>query len=231
MAINIISKPTVTLNQCYNFTLTVDTASSLCIDLIPIIYEGSLVRGLDPAMTLSQIYYETAYFNYTGVLDASYHNVGGLKIPAGGGDKDPDAHKRFDSWYDGINAFLDHLCLYAGGYGYPKYSKDVESYYNIKKLSYDSASLKNNGETLDPRQFPYLFGKCKTIESLTGNWCPQESYSTNIINIAKKIQNASNENPGIDTGNIDNVNEIDKQKIKEILSKIADCFDELSELI
>ena len=49
-----------------------------------------------------------------------------------------EAHKRFDSWEDGISAHVDHLALYAGAAGYPKEG------------------------TLDPRHFESLFGRCPT---------------------------------------------------------------------
>lgn len=48
--------------------------------------------------------------------------------------------------------------------GYPKYSELVG------KVEY-----KVNGTTLDTRHFPYLHGEAKTVESLSGKWCPDMS--------------------------------------------------------
>lgn len=190
---NIIANSSATLNQCINYTNSIKNANKLCKELVPIIYEESIVRGIDPAISIAQAYKETGYFNFGGVIDASYHNVCGLKIPQGGGDKDPEAHKKFNNWTDGINAFLDHLALYAGASGYPKYSEELEKYYKEKGIKYDSVNLKKKGTTEDPRHFTYLYGKCKTVESLSGNWAPSSSYGKDIIDISNKIREASNE--------------------------------------
>ena len=67
-----------------------------------------------------------------------------LKTAAGGGDTDKNAHQKFDSWDEGVQAHMDHLALYAGANGYPK----------------------NN--TYDPRHFVTIKGKATTVNSLGG---------------------------------------------------------------
>lgn len=188
---NILTNQTATLNQCLNYTKSIKNANKLCLELVPIIYRESIKRGINPAIAIAQAYKETGYFNFGGVLNESFHNVCGLKIPAGGGDKDKNAHKKFKDWNTGINAFLDHLALYAGAKEYPKYSNDLSNYYKSKKLKYDE-SLKNKGFTEDPRHFTYLHGKCKTVESLSGNWAPDKKYGSDIITMVKKIESSSN---------------------------------------
>lgn len=219
---NIITKSTATLNQCINFTKGIKTANKLCFTLVPMLYEEATKRGINPAIAIAQTYKETGYFNFGGVLDASFHNVCGLKNPAGGGDKDKNAHKRFPSWEIGIAAYLDHLALYAGAKSYPRYSSDLEKYYKSKGLKYDSNKLKQNGSTEDPRHFIYLHGKCKTVESLSGNWAPAKSYGTDIINMVKQIEKSSNADTSIPTNN---------DRAAELIKEIEVKLNELKKII
>lgn len=185
---NIISKPTATLEQVMQFIDNTPTAHSLCKAIVPMIYESAKKVGINPVVAVAQSLKETGYFNYKGVLRPNYCNICGLKGTTGGGDYNPDAHKRFDYWEDGVNAFIDHLALYCGVKGYPKYSKESELFYKSKKVKYDSAKYKKNGTTPDPRHFPSLFNVVKTVEDLSGQWCPQKDYSKSIEIIVEKIE-------------------------------------------
>ena len=142
---NILSGPSVTLDQCMRWAES-KKATDLFMEIVPILYNTAVENGVDPALVVAQSAKETGYCRFGGVLDASFKNTCGLKTPAGGGDYDKDAHTRFDSWEDGALAQVQHLALYAGKEGYP---------------------LEN---PKDPRHFKSLFGKCKTVRSLTGNW-------------------------------------------------------------
>ena len=86
------------------------------------------------------------------MIDASFHNPCGLKIPRGGGNFDADAHQRFPTWAQGIIAHIDHLALYAGALSYPR------------------------TDTPDPRHVASLLGKAKTVEALGGKWAPAADY-------------------------------------------------------
>ena len=112
--------------------------------------------GVNPAVAYVQSAKETGYGNFGGVIDATYHNTCGLKTTSGGGNYDPEAHQRFESWDHGVQAHLDHLALYAGASGYPR------------------------ANTLDPRHFPSIAGKAPTVYALGGKWAPSESYGTSI---------------------------------------------------
>ena len=101
--------------------------------------------GVNWVVAYVQAAKETGYGKFGGVLDASYHNPCGLKNSSGGADEDPNAHKRFDNWDQGIIAHLDHLALYAGAAGYPK--TNYVSTWQHSNL--DSTS------TYDPRHFAY----------------------------------------------------------------------------
>ncbi len=86
------------------------------VELADLYWEYSDEHGdVNPALAYVQATKETAYGNFGGVLDASYHNPCGLKTNKGGSDKDPKAHMKFKSWNEGVKAHLDHLALYAGG--------------------------------------------------------------------------------------------------------------------
>ena len=89
------------------------------------------------------------------------------------------AHKKFDNWDQGVIAHLDHLALYAGASGYPK---------NIYQDKWIGSNL-NNNETYDPRHFNYLHGKCKTVNSLGGNWAPSPTYGVEILNMYAEVVN------------------------------------------
>lgn len=159
----IMNKATGTIQQMQDWA-TSKKANPTFIKLAPVFYEVSVRNGVNPIVTYAQSAKETGYMKFGGVLDESFKNPCGLKIPAGGGDKNPNAHKRFKTWEEGIEAQVNHLALYAGAKGYPK---------------------KN---TPDPRHFPYLHGKCPTVESLGGNWAPSKNYGTDLVKMMRDIE-------------------------------------------
>lgn len=133
-------------------------ATSEFIELADLYWEYSDEHGnVNPALAYVQAAKETAYGNFGGVLDASYHNPCGLKTKKGGSDKDPNAHMKFKSWSEGVKAHLDHLALYAGAEGYPKV------------------------ETNDPRHFPSIHGKAESVIDLSKSWAPSETYGEEIL--------------------------------------------------
>jgi len=141
------------------------------IELVDIYYELSQVKGLNPVIQYAQMCYETGwlYKNKSAAgIDASYHNPCGLKTTVGGGDYDANAHMRFDTWRDGIDAHTDHSALYAGAPGYPK---------EITK---------------DPRHFKWIFGRATTVEQLSGNWAPSPTYSLTILRLYNEAITFSN---------------------------------------
>ena len=159
----IMANPTVTIAQMRAWALS-KKANPLFIELADVYYNISVKTGIDPAVTYAQSAKETAYMKFGGVLDASFKNPCGLKTSQGGDNKDPNAHKRFASWEEGIQAQVDHLALYAGKEGYPKAGSP------------------------DPRHFPYLRGTAPTVESLGGKWAPASNYGTSIVAMMKQIQ-------------------------------------------
>ena len=129
--------------------------------------------GVNWVVAYVQAAKETGYGKFGGVLDASYHNPCGLKNSSGGADEDPNAHKRFDNWDQGIIAHLDHLALYAGAAGYPK-TNYVSKWQNA---NLDSTS------TYDPRHFANLKGRATTVNDLGGQWAPSSTYGVEIFRL------------------------------------------------
>ena len=139
--------------------------------------------GVNWVLAYAQAAMETGYGKYGGVLDASYRNLCGLKNPTGGGDYNPNAHKKFDDWKQGVIAHLDHLALYAGAEGYPK-----TEYIDRWKTT----ELKEN-ETYDPRHLGWfgteqgLLGKAKDVLSLEGSWATSSNYAKELLIIYNEI--------------------------------------------
>ncbi|WP_342985465.1 glucosaminidase domain-containing protein, partial [Clostridium saudiense] len=140
---------------------------------------GQARGGVNWVLAYVQAAKETGYGRFGGVLDESYHNPCGLKIPSGGDDRDPNAHKRFDNWEQGVIAHLDHLALYAGANGYPK-TGYVESW--------KDEGLAAN-ETYDPRHIGWfgttsgILGKATNAIDLGAKWAPSSSYGVELFRL------------------------------------------------
>lgn len=177
---NILGEPQVSYQQLESFIKSVKTANKLALELLPLFWRAAINNGIRPEILYSQALVETGYFNFGGVLNASFHNTCGLKTTKGGGDYEANAHMKFKSWEDGIQAHADHLGLYAGAKNCPKYSPNTKNYENVK--------YKANGTTLDPRHFTYLYGKCTTVEGLSGTWATDKNYAKTLKSIISKIE-------------------------------------------
>ncbi|WP_459479376.1 N-acetylmuramoyl-L-alanine amidase [Clostridium saccharoperbutylacetonicum] len=118
---------------------------------------------VNPAIAYVQAAKETGFGKFGGVIDESYHNPCGLKKPEGGGDTDPNAHQKFASWDEGVQAHLDHLALYAGADGYPR------------------------SDTPDPRHFATVKGRATTVNSLGTKWAPSATYGEEVNKLYKNL--------------------------------------------
>lgn len=177
---NILGEPQVSYQQLETFIKSVKTANKLAIELLPLFWRAAINNGIRPEILYSQALVETGYFNFGGVLNASFHNTCGLKTTKGGGDYEANAHMKFKTWEEGIQAHADHLGLYAGAKNCPKYSPNTKNYSNSK--------YKSNGTTLDPRHFTYLYGKCPTVEGLSGTWATDKKYANTLKSMISKIE-------------------------------------------
>jgi len=152
----IIGKPTTNVEQMKAWAKA-RNADQLFIDTAQTFYDVAVKYGCDPIVVYAQAAKETGFFKFGGVIDATYHNTCGMKIPEGGGNYDANAHKRFTDWEEGITAHVHHLLLYAGQEGYPLTG------------------------TPDPRHFDWIFGKAPTVELLSGKWAPSKTYGQSIV--------------------------------------------------
>lgn len=159
----IISDSKVTAKQAKKWAKS-KGATDTFADLADLYFEYSSDHGdVNPAIAYVQAAKETGFGKFGGVLDESYHNPCGLKNPSGGGDTDPNAHQKFDSWDEGVQAHLDHLALYAGASGYPR------------------------EDTYDPRHFVTIKGKATTVNSLGGKWAPSSTYGEEVNKLYKNL--------------------------------------------
>lgn len=139
-------------------------ASAVFIGLAEIFWKVAASIGVNPVIAYCQSAKETGFGKFGGVLDASFMNPCGMKTSGGGDNYNPNAHQRFESWEQGIAAQVDHLALYAGAAGYPKVG------------------------TTDPRHFPFIKGKAKTVEELGGNWAPSATYGNDIVKMMAQLE-------------------------------------------
>ncbi|WP_244835158.1 N-acetylmuramoyl-L-alanine amidase [Clostridium sp. BJN0001] len=165
---NIISSTTVTADQAKQWAKS-NNATSEFVSLADLYYEYAPDHGnVNPAIAYIQSALETGFGNFGGVIDSSYHNPCGLKTSTGGGNYDPNAHQRFSTWDQGVQAHLDHIALYAGASGYPRYN------------------------TYDPRHFITIKGVAVTVNSLGGKWAPSPEYGQKIVNLYNSLLSYSN---------------------------------------
>ena len=159
----IISDSEVTVKQAKKWAKS-KGATETFIGLADLYFKYSSDCGdVNPAIAYVQAAKETGFGKFGGVLDESYHNPCGLKTSSGGGDTDKNAHQKFDSWDEGVQAHMDHLALYAGANGYPK------------------------DNTYDPRHFVTIKGKATTVNSLGTKWAPSATYGEEVNAIIQKF--------------------------------------------
>lgn len=159
----IVSTPRATVQQAKAWA-TAKGATDVFIDLADIVWDEAPQVGVDPTVVYCQFAKETGFGKFGGILDETFMNPAGLKTPVGGSDTDHEAHQRFTSWEEGVQAQIDHLALYAGAPGYPKTF------------------------TPDPRHFPGLMGQAATVEALGGTWAINPTYGFEIVKMMMELQ-------------------------------------------
>ena len=157
--LNIISSPELTQTDLTNWAKS-RGASDTFLSLAALYFKYAPSHGnVNPAIAYIQSALETNFGNFGGVIDASYCNPCGMKTHTGGDDTDPNAHQRFNSWDEGVQAHLDHLALYAGASGYPR------------------------ATTFDPRHFPSICGIATNVSQLGAKWASSSAYGQQIITL------------------------------------------------
>ncbi|MFR9292036.1 MAG: N-acetylmuramoyl-L-alanine amidase [Peptococcus niger] len=155
------SKSSATISQMQKWAKS-KNADPEFVKLAETFYRVAKAKGVNHAGVYAQSAKETGFGKFGGVLDASYKNPCGMKTTAGGGNYDPNAHQKFNSWEEGITAQVDHLLLYAG---------DVQK------------------QTPDPRHFPFLKGTAPNWEDLGGKWAGSKTYGSDIVKMIDEIEN------------------------------------------
>lgn len=202
---NILGNPTATKNQLLSWVKT-KNPNQLAIDLLDLYWHISVDNGVNPVVVYCQSMKETGYLRFGGVLNASFKNPCGLKNPSGGDCYDPNAHKTFDSWSKGILAQVEHLALYAGKSDYP---------------------LK---DTVDPRHFPYLKGKCPTVESLGGSWAPSSDYGHSLVRMCDEVKSMKVEEEVKGPITIEDALVIIEREVLELKTNISKKEEEVAEI-
>jgi len=152
----IISQTEVTAKQAEQWAKS-NGATDNFVGLAQLYWKYAKTHGnVNPAIAYVQAAKETGYGKFGGVLNDSYKNPCGMKTVVGGSDTDPNAHQKFNSWDEGVQAHLDHLALYAGADGYPR------------------------STTYDPRHFITIKGKALTVNALGGKWAPSLTYGEEV---------------------------------------------------
>jgi N-acetylmuramoyl-L-alanine amidase len=117
--------------------------------------------GIRPELAYAQHAKETNFGRFGGVLDETFHNCAGIKIRAGGGDYDPNAHERFPDWDTGVMAHYNHLSAYIFGKGGPTLGTPHERYYLVLTTSWA--------------------GTIKTAEQMNARWAPSKTYGDDLV--------------------------------------------------
>jgi N-acetylmuramoyl-L-alanine amidase len=165
--LKIISDTKVTATQVKKWAKS-KGATDTFISLADLYFKYASQHGkVNPAIAYVQAAKETGYGRFGGVLDESFHNPCGLKKSDNGGDTDPNAHHKFASWDEGVQAHLDHLALYAGAAGYPR------------------------DNTYDPRHFVTIKGIAITVDDLGGKWAPSSTYGEEVNKLYQDLMNFS----------------------------------------
>lgn len=173
----IISATEVTAKQAEQWAKS-KGATDTFIKLAQLYWKYAPEHGkVNPAIAYIQAAKETGYGKFGGVLNESYNNPCGLKTSVGGADSDPNAHMKFNTWDEGVQAHLDHLALYAGATGYPR------------------------SNTYDPRHFVTIKGTVVTVNALGGKWAPSLTYGEEINNLYNNLLISLGIVSGSGTGN------------------------------
>ncbi len=167
----IMNKPTATKQQIKKWAEK-KGASDLYISLIDVAYDIAIEYEIDPTVMLVQTAIETNYCKFGGVLNRSYHNPCGMKTRSGGGNYNPNAHQRFESWEDGFIAQAQHLRLYAGYCHH--YREDCTH---------------ECPKTIDPRHFKEIGGRATHVSELSRVWATDSSYGDKINYLCDEVVN------------------------------------------
>jgi len=103
----IAKPPSASYDQIYQWAVN-NNASDLYLEVLPIIWEKSVEKGVDPVVVAVQCALETSFLSKGNAMSGG-HNTCGMKSA-----KNTNKYAVYDSWSDGFQAQVNHLALYAG---------------------------------------------------------------------------------------------------------------------
>jgi hypothetical protein len=168
----VVTQSTVSVQRAQLWAESRGATLTFVHEIIPAIYKAAnnqafvnSNRHIDPIIAVAQSAKETGWGRFGGVLTESWRNTAGIKVAAGGGNYDPDAHERFPSWEEGARAQLNHLAAYTGlsPFGIPH-----GRYHTVLRTAWA--------------------GTIRTIEELGGRWAPSLSYGTDIVRMVEEAR-------------------------------------------
>lgn len=168
----IIGPPTSTLQRVNQALANMPATTLFTTEIVPALWNAAARVLIDPVGVIAQSYKETGGGSFLGKVKPQFYNTCGLKVrhqdlfPELGDDK-PLAHAMFASWAVGAEAHVQHLRAYAG-YPVPLYELVVDPRYTYA-LRTGRLALEN-------------------FEDLGGLWAPAPTYGTEIVTIARKLQ-------------------------------------------
>lgn len=172
----LVGPSTATLAQAQEWARSKNAHPRFVDDILPAIYRAGLEqwranegRSINPAIVAAQSAKETGWGRFSGVLSPDFNNTAGIKTGRGGGDYDPDAHQRFDSWDEGARAHCNHLAAYTG---LAVVGKPHPRYHTVARLSWA--------------------GTITTAEQLGARWAPSGSYGSDIARMVDELSRISN---------------------------------------
>ena len=171
MATNILGIAEAKSDQACIWALEKGAPQWFACDLAKTYWRIAPMYGVRPEVAYAQAAHETGFGKFGRAVTREHNNYCGLKVTKPTGpDDNPDAHARFATPEVGVVAHVEHLGLYAGGFGFPR------------------------SAPFDPRHFSFLMGVAPTVEGLSGRWAPASTYHEKIVTFIGQIK----ANKGID---------------------------------
>ena len=132
-------------------------ANQRFIDIADLYWKYAIITGVRAEVMYAQAAFETGFGTYKGNVVPSQNNWAGIKTKYATGDRTYD-HESFATPEDGVRGHYNHMLAYIGGepVGTPH-----GRYYSVKSM-------------------PWA-GTVKTVEELSGKWCPRGDYSNTIL--------------------------------------------------
>lgn len=155
--IPLLGEPKITLQTMKNWAKS-RGATKKFINSADLYFKYGKLTGIRADVLYAQSAKETGFGKFGGAVTEDMNNFAGIKIKDATGDKKED-HETFSTAEDGVRAHFNHIAAYCGAnpVGQPHLR-----YFVVKSCSWS--------------------GKIKTVGELAGKYCPNPTYSRDLIN-------------------------------------------------